>query len=175
VRRSPKSSTRVVWSLPLLAACAAGAAPGAPSPDSARERRSTANEPLAQTSPRDAASPTEVEPPSASKPSPPAAPLNHESIRAVVRASYDTMTACYLQGLRRDPSLGGTIDMHLVIDDDGKVVGATAPKGVAKPGDERLLDAEVVGCVERAFTKLAFPPTGRGMLTLTYPVVFHLE
>ena len=163
------------WVLLFLAGCAA--------PPPVPQRPETPAKPGAASSPGvagEGAATATGEPPggadTAEAPaSRPSGPLTQDSIRAVVRASYDTMTACYLQGLKRDPSLGGTIEVHLVIDDHGNVVGATAPKGAAKRGDERLLDAEVVGCVERAFMKLAFPPTGRGMLTFTYPVVFHLE
>jgi hypothetical protein len=105
--------------------------------------------------------------------------LTGEQIKPVVRASYDRMGACYKQGLDRDPKLAGTIDVHLAIGEDGAVLGADAPKKKsAKPGRKRadkLMDPEVVECVEKVFMTLRFPPSRRGMVQLVYPVVFAVE
>ena len=119
------------------------------------------------------------------------APLTEDMVRETVRLHYDRMGDCYTAGLARDPSLAGTIEVHLSIGDDGKVVSAFADKDTGnssgakgrrpkpprrKPrGEPQITDAEVVGCVEGVFTSLTFPPTGRGLVNLVYPVVLRTE
>lgn len=163
----------------VLASCAAEvpapATPGAPGADPPDAVEPIASGEASEVSPAGATDPGAASPAGPPPAGRPPGPLTQDEIRAVVRASYDQMTQCYLAGLERDPALGGTIDVHLAIDGEGEVVGASAPKGVAKRGDERLLDAGVVDCVEQVFRKLSFPATGRGMVTLTYPVAFHRE
>ncbi len=99
-------------------------------------------------------------------------PFSTDRVREIVRAHFDAMGACYADGLTRDPGLAGTINVRLTIGGDGHVLSATAPKEAAA---DALTDATVVGCVETEFKGLRFPPTGRGLVSLVYPVVFGVE
>lgn len=109
---------------------------------------------------------------------PPDGPFSRDRIREIVRANYDRVGECYAAGLSRDPKMKGTIEVHLAIGEDGTVVGANAAKGrevVARKVDDRLTDDTVVRCVEQVFTRLRFPPTGRGLVNMIYPVVLAVE
>ncbi len=124
-------------------------------------------------------------------PEPVAGPFNEARVQEIVRAHFDGMGQCYAKALPRAPKLAGTINVSLTIDGDGAVVAANAPRAEAapstpqrpksrwapkpKPTEELLTDAEVVSCVESEFKALRFPPTGRGLVTLVYPVVFRTE
>lgn len=127
-------------------------------------------------------------------PEPVAGPFSEDRVQEIVRANFDKMGACYAEGLKRDQSLKGTINVNLTIDGRGTVVNASAPKSdkpkpkPAKPkkvpywqrnkqkqAEELITDTKVVTCVEDEFKALRFPPTGRGLVTLVYPVVFRTE
>ncbi len=155
----------------LLSACATASterppASTPPAPAPAAAVPATAATPAAE---------APADPPAAEAP---AGPFSRERIREIVRANYAEVGECYAAGLARDPGLRGTIEMHLAIGEDGTVVGANAAKGRAPAGrkdDDRITDEAVVSCVERVFTRLRFPATGRGLVNMIYPVVLAVE
>ena len=127
---------------------------------------------------------------------PPQGPFGPRRVREIVRDNYDAIGACYLAGLDRDPKLKGTISVKLAISGRGTVVSANAPqkpptasppkaterkkkpywkRKAAPPKEEVLTDPGVVTCVEDVFKRLRFPPTGRGLVNLVYPVVLNVE
>jgi hypothetical protein len=130
---------------------------------------------------------------STAKPGPVKGPFSEDRVQDIVRANFNKMGACYQKGLNRDATLKGTINVSLTIDGKGRVVRATAPKSdkpkpkpkpkrklrywekKRKPVEEFITDTEVVTCVENEFKALLFPPTGRGLVTLVYPIVLRTE
>ncbi len=123
---------------------------------------------------------------------PVAGPFSESRVQDIVRANFEKMGDCYQLGLRRDPKLKGTINVSITVDGEGRVVRATAPKSdkpkpkrkkrkrrywEKKPKDqeELITDTEVVSCIEGEFKVLRFPPTGRGLVTLVYPIVLRTE
>lgn len=122
-------------------------------------------------------------------PEPVKGPFSESRVQEIVRENFGKFGDCYAKGLVRQPKLAGTINVSLTIDDDGSVVSANAPKSDAppkpkpkpnrwrkpKPVEEFITDTEVVTCVEGEFKVLRFPPTGRGLVTFVYPVVFRTE
>ena len=101
----------------------------------------------------------------------PDGPFSAGRVKEIVRGHFDKVSACYEEGLARDPKMKGTIEVHLAIADDGFVVGATGKDS----GDDALTDPTVVGCVETVFKRLRFPLTERGLVNLVYPVVLRVE
>lgn len=114
-------------------------------------------------------------------------------VRRVVEQNFDRMRACYEERLRKNPSIGGRIPVHLVVDGEGKVtyagdadrpprnapllialpsLGASQPSSAAPPLD----DPEVVRCVLGVFRSLRFPPpSGNRVATVLYPLVFGVQ
>lgn len=92
--------------------------------------------------------------------------LPPEVIARVVRARIGTFRACYEDGLKRAPSLRGTVKVKFTIGPDGSVRSADdAGSQIASP--------DVVDCVRGAFRKLTFPQPEGGTVTVVYPLVFE--
>lgn len=182
--------------LMLLALTACGGAAAGPTSTQPEEPAAKAPPEVASTAgpATSAAVPPEEEPAAAASAevAPTYVPLTEERVREVVRGHYDRVGACYGAGLERVPGLAGTIEVHLSIGGDGSVISAFADKDEPTKGkraarkppprrrpkraeDQRITDPEVVRCVEAVFTSLTFPPTGRGMVNLVYPVVLRSE
>jgi hypothetical protein len=86
-------------------------------------------------------------------------------VKRIVRQNFGRYRFCYEEGLRRDPTLGGRLDLTFVIDPAGAV---TAPK-VA--GD--LPDPEVKACIGKSLPGLSFPlPEPAGLVRVTVPITF---
>ena len=124
----------------LLAACAAPSAPPPP-----------ARPGIAAPAPVEAAKPAGRLPP--------------EIIQSVVRERFDDFQRCYDDGLRRNPSLRGTVGTRFVIGRDGRVTSVT------NTGDD-VTDATFVRCVAGVFHSLVFPPPEGGLVTVVYPIMF---
>jgi hypothetical protein len=88
-----------------------------------------------------------------------------EVIQRVVRSNFGRFRACYENGLRKNPSLEGRVAVRFLIDRDGTV-------GMSTDGGSSIPDAGVVGCVVGAFRGLSFPAPERGVVTVTYPILF---
>lgn len=184
-----------LWGALSCAACAAAGPNDQAEPATAEDGKSP--EGVAATDGDDVSSSSEPDAPTAvpkdAKPEPVAGPFNEERVQEIVRANFSKMGDCYAKGLQRDPSLKGTINVSLTIDDEGVVVRAVAPKSdkpkpppppprklrywekKPKEPEEVITDTEVVTCVEGEFKLLRFPPTGRGLITLLYPIVLRTE
>ncbi len=90
----------------------------------------------------------------------------------MVRAKFAEFRRCYDRGLARDPNLTGRVEARFVIGKDGKVTNV----GVfGKPSgeDAALQERRVIACLERNFATLSFPPPKGGIVTVSYPIVFH--
>ena len=86
-------------------------------------------------------------------------------VRAVVRAGFDRLIACYEDGLRRDPTLAGRVTVVFVIQPDGTVKDVHARSTT-------LGDDAAVECILDRFRTLVFPRPPGGILTVEYPVSF---
>ena len=178
----------------VLCGCGKAPAPGVPEQqvalhrDSADASRHTAADSADAAESGSNAGPLSPPSPPNSAP-PPSGPFSQARVREIVRANYDRIGECYRAGLKRDPKMKGTIAMHVAIGDDGVVVGAHAEKdGPAAKSkdpspqdrsearlDPKLSAPKVVTCIEDVFKQLRFPPTGRGLVNLVYPVVVSSE
>jgi hypothetical protein len=88
-----------------------------------------------------------------------------EVIQRIVRQNNGRFRLCYENGLRGNPSLQGRVVVRFVISDGGAVMSAAN-------GGSDLPDAGVVSCVTRAFYGLSFPAPDRGIVTVSYPIMF---
>jgi hypothetical protein len=76
-------------------------------------------------------------------------------VQRIVRQSSGAYRACYEQGLEKDLSLAGSIDVALSISRDGSVTGVVNNRS-------ELADPQVVDCVLSALRGLRFPPAKAG-------------
>jgi len=83
----------------------------------------------------------------------------------VVRESFGRLDLCYETGLRRRPGLAGRVVVKFVISRSGAVA-------LASDAGSDLGDADVVGCVVRAFDSMTFPESIDSSVTVVYPLVF---
>jgi len=76
-------------------------------------------------------------------------------VQRIVRQSSGAYRTCYEQGLEKDLSLAGSIDVALSIGRDGAVTGVVSNRS-------ELADPQVVDCVLSALRGLRFPPATTG-------------
>jgi hypothetical protein len=94
--------------------------------------------------------------------------LPAEAIRRVIRANFPRFRQCYDQGLKRDPSLAGSVGVRFIIDTTGAVESASLANGT-------LNDAAVRACVLGVYSTLSFPEPPGGKVMVTYPIDFQIE
>lgn len=92
--------------------------------------------------------------------------LPPEVIQRIVRQNYGRFRMCYEQGLARNPSLEGRVQVRFVIDRTGMV-------STVQNGGSDLPDSGVTSCVMGAYYGLNFPPPEGGIVTVTYPIMFQ--
>lgn len=85
-------------------------------------------------------------------------------IQRIVRNNFGRFRYCYQRALDTNPNLQGRVTVRFVISRTGAVSGASAG------GD--LPDASVHSCVAASFTGLSFPAPEKGVVTVSYPIVF---
>jgi hypothetical protein len=90
--------------------------------------------------------------------------LPPELIQRTVRQNFGRFRMCYEQGLTRNPSLTGRVEVRFLIDSSGTV--ARAAKGASD-----LPDPGVVDCIVRAFYGLSFTAPDNGTVSVTYPLM----
>ena len=73
--------------------------------------------------------------------------------------------ACFQDGLRRQPTIGGRVVTRFIIDRSGAVAEAQITESALK-------DSRVEACVSRAFRSLSFPQPEGGVVHVVYPFVF---
>jgi hypothetical protein len=113
--------------------------------------------------------PPEVVPEAPQEPAPVAAnqaTSSREAILKQMRATQPRVSACYEDGLKRDPTLAGLVEVKFTIGPTGSVpVAATTPKTT-------LADSNVQSCILRIIKGLNFPPPPEGMVNIVYPLKF---
>lgn len=91
----------------------------------------------------------------------PAAELDKEEIRRLIRTQLPAILACYEQGLARRPELAGKVTVSFQIEETGSVSSSSA---------SGLGDAQVESCVAKAIEEVQFPPgEDRGIIVVSYP------
>jgi hypothetical protein len=91
-----------------------------------------------------------------------------ETVRRIVRANHPRLQACYESGLKRDPSLRGSVKVRFVIDTTGAVETASADSGT-------MTDEGVRACTRSVFESMSFPEPTSGKVLVTYPVDYDIE
>lgn len=91
-------------------------------------------------------------------------PLDREMIREVVKANILDIQACYNDGLKEDPELGGRVEVEFVIGGEGQVEEA-------RVGERSDLGApEVEDCIAGAVASWSFPaPVDHKPVQVSYP------
>ncbi|MEM7157498.1 MAG: AgmX/PglI C-terminal domain-containing protein [Myxococcota bacterium] len=99
----------------------------------------------------------------------PAAALDKDAVRRVVRDHVDDVRGCYEQGLKRDPTLAARVVIEFEIEPTGKV-------GIAQIVESDLPDpsASVGTCIVDAVLAWTFPaPPDGGDAQVTYPFILE--
>lgn len=91
--------------------------------------------------------------------------LPPDVIRRIVRSRMGLIKACYEQGLAKNPSLTGKVNVKFVIAKDGTVASAAN-------AESTIGDTEVISCAVGVFRRMTFPaPENGGIVTVTYPIL----
>jgi hypothetical protein len=85
-----------------------------------------------------------------------------EAIQSSVRARFAAIVACYEAGRAKDPKLAGTVNVKLVIGEDG-VTREASDNGSTLP------DKDVVACIVSDLRAVTYPK-GPGVITVVYPI-----
>jgi hypothetical protein len=85
-----------------------------------------------------------------------------EAIQSAVRARFAAITACYNAGRAKDAKLAGTVNVKLVIGEDG-VTREASDNGSTLP------DKDVVACIVGDLRAVTYPK-GPGVITVVYPI-----
>ncbi|MCY1015852.1 AgmX/PglI C-terminal domain-containing protein [Pyxidicoccus sp. MSG2] len=91
--------------------------------------------------------------------------LDKDQIRAVIGANRAQIRGCYETRLESAPNLRGKVVIRFVIGADGQVLES-------KVRESTVGDAELEGCVTARVGTFRFPPTGGGVVIVTYPFIF---
>jgi hypothetical protein len=92
-----------------------------------------------------------------------------EDIQAIVVARRDEARACYDEGLKKNPSIEGDLDITWKIDPEGNVVDAGVDQSKSTIHDEA-----VSGCIIAILKKVKFAKSAKGFETKAhYPFNFH--
>ncbi len=102
----------------------------------------------------------------AKSPPPPDRHTPPDVIQRIVRENLGRMQLCYDTGLAAHPRLAGRVAVKFVIDRRGSVA-------LARDAGSDLPDADVVGCVVRAFDALMFPASDDSSVTVVYALAFR--
>ena len=93
-------------------------------------------------------------------------PLDPSVVSKEVRVRIGAVKACYERALKRNPNLGGKLELQFTISAVGKVTGAEI-------GTDTLHDDEVGQCITSIVRSWRFPaPDGGGEVHFSYPFVF---
>jgi TonB family protein len=91
--------------------------------------------------------------------------LDKDQIRAVIGANRAQIRSCYETRLESAPNLRGKVAIRFVIGADGQVLES-------KVRESTVGDPELEGCIAARVGTFRFPPTGGGVVVVTYPFIF---
>lgn len=90
--------------------------------------------------------------------------LPKEVIQRIVRQNFGRFRLCYENGLRNDPKLAGKVTVSFTIGTDGSVSGVKDTTDMSDKG--------VSSCVGKAFYGMSFPQPEKGVVKVSYPIMF---
>ncbi len=76
------------------------------------------------------------------------------------------MTACYEAGLKRNPSIGGKIQLRFEVSQVGKVTKAEIE-------NDTMHDDEVASCIKNRVSTWRLPAPSGGPASFSYPFIFQ--
>ena len=92
--------------------------------------------------------------------------LSADVVVATIRQRKGAIIACYERALKRNPTLGGKIELHFTISSVGKVTGADIEGNT-------LNDDEVGTCITSIVKTWRFPAPSGGDVQFSYPFIFQ--
>jgi hypothetical protein len=94
--------------------------------------------------------------------------LDRDLIQGVVHGGFPQVRQCYEAALKRNPDENGRFEVYFEIGPDGRVF-------FARIQDSALTDPDAQACMLEYFRALRFPAPVGGVVTVTYPIIFHEE
>jgi hypothetical protein len=91
--------------------------------------------------------------------------LPPEVIQRIVRQNFGRFKLCYVEGLRSNAALAGTVTVHFVIGLDGSVTKTERDASTTMP------DAAVTSCIVRGFSNLSYPQPESGTVSVVFPII----
>ncbi|MCA9669821.1 MAG: AgmX/PglI C-terminal domain-containing protein [Myxococcales bacterium] len=92
--------------------------------------------------------------------------INRSSLGRYLRRAARGVKACYQRGLKRNPGLGGKLNVVIEVNTLGKVAAVSIDK-------DTIGDAGVAACVKRVIRRQRFPPAKGGTAEIIVPFVFQ--
>jgi hypothetical protein len=86
-------------------------------------------------------------------------------IQKIVHQHFGQIRLCYVNGLRKDPTLAGRVGVRFLIDRGGAV-------SFVADGGSDLPDPAVISCVLSGFRTLSFPAPAQGTVSVSFQLVF---
>ena len=92
--------------------------------------------------------------------------LAKTQIDYVIKKNIEPIRQCYIDGLKKNPSIQGSLQIQFIIANDGSV-------SKAKVKRSELKDPYIGNCIVNQFKQFTFPkPHGGGIVIITYPFAF---
>jgi hypothetical protein len=83
-----------------------------------------------------------------------------------IRGRLGAIKACYEAGLKRNPSIGGKVQLRFEVSSVGKVTSAEIE-------NDTMHDEEVAGCIKSRVMSWRFPAPAGGSVQFSYPFIFQ--
>ena len=91
--------------------------------------------------------------------------LDPSIIAKEIRSRLGAIKACYEAGLKRNPNIGGKIQLRFEVSGVGKVTGADIE-------NDTMHDDEVASCIKSRVMTWRFPAPAGGSVQFSYPFVW---
>jgi hypothetical protein len=92
--------------------------------------------------------------------------LDPSIIAKEIRGRLGAVKACYESGLKRNPNIGGKIQLRFTVSSVGKVTAASVE-------NDTMHDDEVASCIKSRVLTWRFPAPSGGSVEFSYPFIFQ--
>jgi Ca-activated chloride channel homolog len=92
--------------------------------------------------------------------------LDPSVIAKEIRSRLGAVKACYEAGLKRNPNIGGKIQLRFEVSSVGKVTSAEIE-------NDTMHDDEVASCITSRVKTWRFPAPAGGSVQFSYPFIFQ--